>query len=927
MKKNRKDKNRLEKIPREYLALGVFLLLAVLLVGRVFLLQIINGKEYRENFQLQIRREIEIKGTRGCIYDRNGELLAGNQTVMNVVLEDSGSYDSQRERNLTLNGEICRILKILRENREEIRNELKIEPDGEEGYRYTVEGRERLRFLADIYGRQNIQDLTEAEENADANEVMEYLTGEDRFCLEREGGKPYTSEEKLRYGLPEKWSREDMLAAAGIRYMLSLKSYQRYEAVILSRAVSEKTQAAILENQDSLPGCGIREDSIRVYTGGDAFGPVLGYTGEISAEELEKARGEYDSGAIVGRSGMEQYLDRDLQGTDGIREVYVNNVGKVQEDRGIVKEPSAGDDVYLTIDKELQEQVYHILEKKIAQILLDNMINTKTFDKSSVSDASDIKIPVYDVYSALVTNHIIDLKQLKGEELSETGKKISGVLEAEKDQALKDIMANLRSGKEKRQGEDSPMGLYEDFIIENLPLEEKKEISVEAKEQWEAGEISIKEYLKALIARSVISREVFAREETYLTGEELYEYLITYIQEFLQESEEFEELVCSVSLKEDKIPPAQICLLLYEQGVLEEDEDKEALQKGTLSPWTFVRKKIGDLKIHPSWLALDPCSGSAVVTDVETGQVLACVSYPGYDSNRLANEMDTEYYYQLYHDKSVPFYNRATQQLSAPGSTFKPVTIMAGMEEGVIDASAEVFCDGVFDKVTPHLRCWNHSGHGRVSSPAAALRHSCNDYLCEVSWRLGMKGRNEYSDDQALRSLEKYAEMVGLNEKSGIELPESQPRVSDEAAIPSAIGQGTHNYSTTQLGRYAAVLASRGSVYKLSLIQQKGDTPKEPERAGSAELSPAVWDQVQEGMEQYIENTGIFDGFSVKTAGKSGTAQESRSRPDHGLFIGYAPGENPEVSVAVRITNGYTSGNAVSCGCQILECIFPESAG
>ncbi len=278
-----------------------------------------------------------------------------------------------------------------------------------------------------------------------------------------------------------------------------------------------------------------------MYTGGDAFGPVLGYTGEISAEELEKARGEYDSGAIVGRSGMEQYLDRDLQGTDGIREVYVNNVGKVQEDRGIVKEPSAGDDVYLTIDKELQEQVYHILEKKIAQILLDNMINTKTFDKSSVSDASDIKIPVYDVYSALVTNHIIDLKQLKGEELSETGKKISGVLEAEKDQALKDIMANLRSGKEKRQGEDSPMGLYEDFIIENLPLEEKKEISGEAKEQWEAGEISIKEYLKALIARSVISQEVFAREETYLTGEELYEYLITYIREFLEESEEFEE--------------------------------------------------------------------------------------------------------------------------------------------------------------------------------------------------------------------------------------------------------------------------------------------------------------------------------------------------------------------------------------------------
>ena len=99
-------------------------------------------------------------------------------------------------------------------------------------------------------------------------------------------------------------------------------------------------------------------------------------------------------------------------------------------------------------------------------------------------------------------------------------------------------------------------------------------------------------------------------------------------------------------------------------------------------------------------------------------------------------QMDSAYYQKLLKDKSLPLYNRATQQLTAPGSTFKPVTIAAGLQEGVIGADSSVFCDGVFDKVEPSLKCWKHSGHGTVANAPEALQFSCNDYMCEIAYPL-----------------------------------------------------------------------------------------------------------------------------------------------------------------------------------------------
>ena len=167
-----------------------------------------------------------------------------------------------------------------------------------------------------------------------------------------------------------------------------------------------------------------------------------------------------------------------------------------------------------------------------------------------------------------------------------------------------------------------------------------------------------------------------------------------------------------------------------------------------------------------------------------------------------------------------------------------------------------------------------------------------------------------------------YSAFMNGLKKSGIELTESSPRVTDSYAIPSAIGQGTNNFSTVQLGRYVTTLANRGTSFRLSLVDQIDGIRQEPEQESAVELPDEIWEAVHTGMEQYAQSAGIFEGFPIPAAGKSGTAQESRTRPDHGLFVGYAPADEPEIAVAVRIANGYEAGCAVECGREIFESYF-----
>ncbi len=912
----------------------IFVLMFAILFYRLWELQIVDGQKYAEELEQDGIKVVRDSNARGNIYDCNGEILAYNKLVYTVTMIDNGDYSSGRERQLTLNSMIYTVAGKLAENGEQLNHELKITAGADGNWAYTVTGKALERFKADIFGEANPDNMTEEQINMSANEMIQFLAANNKFGLYGEGNTLYSKEELQEYGLPKEYTKEDVLNIIGVRYMLSLNAYRKYVPVILARDVSEETVAYILENSVHLTGIHIGQDWERVYEGGEAFSHILGYVGKISAEELEEYEGSekgYTAESIVGKTGVERYLENELQGIDGKRQIYVNYAGKVVGEGEIVQEVVNGRDVYLSIDKDLQIAIYHILEQNLAGIITSNLVNAREFDKSHIKDTTDIRIPVYDVYIALFENHIIQLEQLYDADATKLEQFIAKAWDKKYKEVIEALRNELLEGNTDYRNLSEEMQEYAAYIVNGSEVLDESLIDREDAVyiRWKNnGKISLKEFLVYAIESGWIREGVIDSKQGYFTTNEMYQLLTDTIEETLNNKSEFKNMLLKYLILEERISGMDICKLLYEQGILSvTDGDYENLSAGRIDAFSFIKKKIEKLEITPAQLALDPCSASAVVVQEETGKVLACVSYPGYDNNRLANQMDAKYYNQLLGDKSLPFYNRATQQLTAPGSTFKPVTIVAGLQEGVISVDTSVFCDGVFDKVTPKLRCWKHSGHGDVSNVQTALQFSCNDYLCEISYRLGMKNGASYDDTLALNYLQQYAMLFHLDEKSGIEIDESKPHVTNAYGIPSAIGQGTHNYTTVQLARYVNSIASEGKVFSLSLVKGAADengvlAENETVQKDYIELPESVWNAVKTGMVQFAQDNAVLKDMEIWVAGKTGTAQESKRRPDHALFVGYAPAEEPEITVAVRIANGYSSSNATIVGRNIFNYYF-----
>ena len=170
--------------------------------------------------------------------------------------------------------------------------------------------------------------------------------------------------------------------------------------------------------------------------------------------------------------------------------------------------------------------------------------------------------------------------------------------------------------------------------------------------------------------------------------------------------------------------------------------------------------------------------------------------------------------------------------------------------------------------------------------------------------------------------------MIGLDRKTGIELSEATPKVSDAKAVPSYMGQGNNLFTTSELARYATVMATSGNVFKLTLLDKvmdpKGDVIQEyePEIEDVVNISSNIWDVIHDGMRRVIQTHSQFDGLGVEVAGKTGTAEVNIYHPNHGMFVGYAPASDPEYAIAVRIENGYTSGNACLAADDIFKYIF-----
>lgn len=915
-----------------------FCLLCGILIYRCFDLQIVQGEEYLNDFILQTEKTRDIASTRGQIIDRNGEVLAYNELAYSVKIEDV--FESSRKKNAQMNEVVYRLIKMIEKNGDNVITDFKIVINEDGEFAYSVEGTSQLRFLADIFGYKTIGELKEDEKTMTALEIMEHLSrvsGKGTcFAIgeyEVEGdsdsdfipGKGYTNEEWLKM--------------VTVRYAMNLTSYRKYIGTTVATNVSEETVAVLMENAEQLPGVSIVEDTVRRYEDSKYFAHVLGYTGKISSEELTELNEEaaaaggsadtYDINDVVGKSGIEAYMETTLQGSKGSETVVVDNTGKVISilDR---KEAVSGDTVQLTIDKDLTKAVYNIVEQKLAGLVSSKIINAKEYKMGANEDSSDIKIPIYDVYFAVINNSIVDMKHFAEADAGETEKEVYQIYLEYKQDVYDTLRYELIEGLTPYKKLKKEYQVYQSKITELLY--DKGIIMREAVDRedatyiaWTTEEvISLAEYLKYCISMNWIDVSKLDLDDKYSDSTEIYNKMTEYIIQMLDKNTEVQKRFYKYMLLNDKINGKHVCKLICEQDAVDvSPADEEALYSGKLPAYNFMKNRIDNLDITPGQLALDPCNASVVITDVNSGDVLAIVSYPGYDNNKMANSVDATYFAKLNADKANPQYNYATQSALAPGSTFKIVSATAGLMEGVIDLYEKVTCIGTFEEIVPSPRCWKRTGHG-TETLTAAIKDSCNYYFYNVGYKLATK-TGVYNEDAGLNTLHKYADMFGLTEKSGIEITEESPKLSDIDPVRSAIGQGTNNFTTVGLARYVTTIANSGTCYNLTLLDKvvdsSGNVIQEfaPDVRNTIEMPQDYWNAMHRGMRQVVENKSYFGDLAVNVAGKTGTAEQISSRPNHALFVCYAPYETPEIAVATRIPWGYSSDYAAQVTRDIIK--------
>ncbi len=178
---------------------------------------------------------------------------------------------------------------------------------------------------------------------------------------------------------------------------------------------------------------------------------------------------------------------------------------------------------------------------------------------------------------------------------------------------------------------------------------------------------------------------------------------------------------------------------------------------------------------------------------------------------------------------------------------------------------------------------------------------------------------------RSLNTLYRYADMFGLTEKSGVEIAEATPEISDIDPARSAIGQGTNSFTAVGIARYITTVANGGTCYNLTLIDKITDSEGnliqefEPDIRNTVELPQEYWDAIHSGMRRVVENKVYFGDLAVEAAGKTGTAEQTKSRPNHALFVCYAPYEQPEIAITTRIPFGYSSDHAAQTTRDIIK--------
>ena len=726
----------------------IFTLMFIGLICKLFRMQILDGSSYQESYMQRTEKLVTTPGTRGNIYDHNGNLLAYNQLAYAVAIQDLGDYPKAVDRNAM----IYRLVSILERRGEKIDGKFEIALD-ENGQMYftSTSNAAKKRFLLNFYG------ISSQQLDDDTGKYPSDITAREAFELKkgatRQGYK--LTDMKDADGNPVELSDQTALDMINIIYTMELTRFQKYESTTVATNISQETMTEINENAADLKGVSIEQSSIRVYNDSLYFAPIIGYTGKVqedqihnlnenwrasqntasseSADEVEK----YDLNDIVGRIGIEKSMELELQGEKGYTRMYVDNMGRPRE---IIEQQDAqaGNDIYLTIDRDLQIATYNLVEQQLAGIITKFLVN-EDIDPATIKDGSKKPIPVKNAYYQLINNNVLSLDAMAAENASDIEKQIYRAYTASRDQILTNIRNELLSDHASNINDlPKDMASYMNYIYSFLSsdscgivLPDKIDQNSAPYQSWKAGTVSLRDYIYSGIAASWVDTTKLDSTSKYSNADDIYIQLVDYIITRLQDDKRFTKRMFRYLINDNVIPGNWLCLALFSQGVLKNDPQARAgLAMGDSAyTYNFIKSKISNLELTPAQLALDPCTAGCVVTDVRTGEIRALVSYPSYDNNRMSGSVDAAYFAKLQSDMSNPLYNNATQAIKAPGSTFKPITAIAALEEGVISLTDTIDCTGVYDQANPPINCWIFPGRHGTEDIITGIQNSCNEYL------------------------------------------------------------------------------------------------------------------------------------------------------------------------------------------------------
>lgn len=886
-----------------------------LLIFRVFQLQIVQGEDYMNKYMEKIQKTVSLTGTRGNIYDRNGVLLAYNELAYSVTLNDTGAYPKSEQMNAML----YRLVEILDKHNESVISDFPIafDTNGQLTFTFASNGAKN-RFLRDWYGLTSVDALDDKD-----GKYPSTITAQELFDAAA-----------ARYKLDEaEWPKDTILKLINIRYTMSFTEFQKYRTTTISTNIGKETVADILEHSSDLKGVNIEEDTIRVYNDSTYFAHIIGYTGKASQDELDSLKEKDDTymlNDMVGKSGIEENMELELQGKKGSQTMFVDSVGRVLEITEKT-DPVAGSDVYLSIDRNWQVGIYKLIEQQLAGVLVKTIVNRDVV-VTEQTDSSEIKIPVKDAYYQLLNNNVLSLKAFADAPEGSIQNQIYAKFQGELTKVLAGIREQMTSAAPlAKNALPEDMQTYFSYIYSVLARTSDNPNGIiitsnidkndAVYKNYIAGSLSFRDFIYYGISASWIDTTKLNAQSKYSNADEVYQILLDYMENLLKDDVNFAKKIYRYLVDREVVTGRELCLALYEQGILAHDENEiqMLMSNGNNYAYSFILKKIGNLELTPAQLALDPCTGSCVLTDVRTGEVLAMVTYPGYDNNKMSGTVDGAYYSRLLNDQSLPLYNNATQARSAPGSTFKPITAAAGLEEGVIGLTELVNATGEFDKVDPPMKCWVYpNSHGPLDV-VGGIRNSCNYYFGEIGYRLSLDSAGNYVESLGVEAIRKYAAKFGLDRMSGVEIYENPPLMTTELPVASAIGQGSNSYSNIQVARYLTTVANEGNLYQFTLLSKLTDSEGnqlkayEPVLLEHLDFKASTWNAIHQGMRDVVSigsARDIFKDLEVGIAGKTGTAQENPLRANHAWFISYAPYTEPEISVSVNIPYGYGSSNA-----------------